>query len=220
MKKNIAMVLAGGIGSRFGGDKPKQYYLINGKEMIFYSLDAFKAAETIDDIVLVLNEDEYMLDREIGKYKVHTILGGQTRNHSFANALKYIAETFPDCEKIIENNAACPMITPNIIDDYIRLLDDYDYVHTTFKITDALGSFKYKEVNREDFYLIQSPDAYRFKEIYNHFNPDSVITHPAQHLPETAKGFNYFDFGPNFKVTYPEDIEMVELLLKRRMNSL
>ena len=45
MGKAIGIVLAGGIGSRFKGNKPKQYYLINGKEMIWYSIEAFKNAK-------------------------------------------------------------------------------------------------------------------------------------------------------------------------------
>ncbi|MBQ8794564.1 MAG: NTP transferase domain-containing protein, partial [Clostridia bacterium] len=42
---NIGIILAGGIGSRFGADKPKQYCKILGKEMILYSIDAFKNAK-------------------------------------------------------------------------------------------------------------------------------------------------------------------------------
>ena len=43
--KNIGIVLAGGIGRRFGGDKPKQYFEICGKEMIAYSIELFRAAK-------------------------------------------------------------------------------------------------------------------------------------------------------------------------------
>ena len=43
--------LAGGIGSRFGADRPKQYCTVFGKEMIWYSIDAFRKAETIDDFI-------------------------------------------------------------------------------------------------------------------------------------------------------------------------
>ena len=49
---------------------------------------------------------------------------------------------------------------PETIDEYIRKLDEYDWVQTTIKITDALGSYKDRTVDRNDFFLIQAPDAY------------------------------------------------------------
>lgn len=214
-KTAIGIILAGGIGSRFKGDKPKQYYLINGREMISYSIEAFRNAESLDDFVVVLDDAEFEKGSIAEKYGVKTVRGGKTRNHSLKNAMDWIQEHYPNCEKIIENNAACPMIVPKVINDIIGLLDDYDYVQCTYKITDALGSYRERLVDREDFFLIQSPDAYRFQELMACFNPDNPIGHPAVQLPDDAKGYNYFDFIPNFKVTYPEDIEIVELLMKR-----
>lgn len=216
MGKAIGIILAGGIGSRFGGDKPKQYYLINGKEMIWYSIEAFRNANEIDDFIVVVDSEEYQRGKIRDTYGVKTILGGKTRNHSFKNALDYIKANYPDCEKIIENNAACPLTTAEIIDKYIKLLDDYSYVQTTFRITDALGSYKERVVDREDYFLIQAPDAYRFKEIYECFDASNPNGHPAVQLPKEATGYNYFDYGVNFKVTYPEDIQIVEMLINRR----
>lgn len=213
--KNIGIILAGGIGSRFKGDKPKQYYQINGKEMISYVINAFKDAETIDDFIVVLDESEFNSGRIAADYGVKTVMGGKTRNHSLKNALDYIKENHPDCEKVIENNAACPMITPKVINDIINLLDDNDYVQCTYKITDALGSYKERVVDREDYFLIQSPDAYRFPLLYSCFDADNPNGHPAVQLPLDAKGYNYFDFQPNIKVTYPEDLRIVELVMNR-----
>lgn len=216
MRKSIGIVLAGGIGSRFKGNKPKQYYLINGKEMIWYSIEAFKNAKNIDDFIVVVDEEEYKAGRIADEYGVKTVLGGNSRNQSFKNALDYIFKNYPDCQKIIENNAACPLTTSSIVDEYINILDEFDYVQTTFKITDALGAVNGDPVDREDYFLIQAPDAYRFKLLYDSFNPDHPNGHPAVQLPKSAKGYNYFDYGVNFKVTYPDDIQIVEMLINRR----
>lgn len=213
MGKAIGIVLAGGIGQRFGGDKPKQYYLIKGKEMIAYSIEMFRACKEIDDFVVVLNPEEFENRRIAREYGVRTVCGGKTRNHSFKNALEYVATNFPDCEKIIENNAACPLTKPETIDSYIKLLDDYDYVQTTLKITDALGSYTNRTVDREDYFLIQAPDAYRFKELRACFNPDHPNGHPAVQLPAEAKGYNAFNEGRVFKVTHPDDIKVIEVLM-------
>lgn len=211
----IGIILAGGIGSRFKGDKPKQYYLINGKEMIWYTIHAFQNAEFIDDFIVVLDKEEYDSGRIQQQYGVKTVLGGATRNYSLKNALDYIHANYPDCKKVIENNAACPMITPQVIDNILKLLDENDFVQCTYKITDALGSYKERLVDREDYFLIQSPDAYRFPLLYHSFDPENPIGHPAVQLPQDAKGYNYFDFQPNYKVTYPEDIKIIEMLFNQ-----
>jgi len=95
-------------------------------------------------------------------------------------------------------------------------LDDYDFVNTAYKITDALGSYKDRIANREDFYLIQAPDAYRFPLLYQHFDENSELCHPAHQLPMSTREYRYFGYDDNFKVTYPQDIEMVEMLMRRR----
>ncbi len=216
MAKNIGIVLAGGIGHRFGGDKPKQYFPILGKEMIAYSIELFRAAKTIDDFVVVLNREEFEDGRIARQYGVKTIVGGATRNHSFKAALDWIAVNHPDCEKIIENNAACPLTRPEHVDEMIGLLDDFDWVQTTLHLTDALGSVNDRMVNRDDYFLIQAPDAYRFREILDCFDPAHPCGHPAVQLPPNARGRNVFRDGEVFKVTHPDDIEIAELMLKRR----
>lgn len=216
MGKNIGIILAGGIGSRFGADKPKQYCTVFGKEMIWYSIDAFRRAETIDDFIVIVDKTEMEKGRIASEYGVKTVEGGSSRNGSFKNALDYIAKNYPDCERIIENNAACPMITPELIDEFINLLDDYDFVNTAYKITDALGSYKDRIADREEFYLIQAPDAYRFPLLYKHFDENSPLCHPAHQLPLDTKEYRYFGYTDNYKVTYPEDIKIVEMLMERR----
>lgn len=216
MGKAIGIILAGGIGSRFKADTPKQYQLIHGKEMIYYSIKAFRNAKNINDFVVVVDQEEYEAGRIAKEYNVQTVLGGKTRNASLKNALDYIKNKYPDCDKVVENNAACPLTTTEVLEKYIDLLDEYDYVQTTFKITDALGSYKSKNVDREDYFLIQAPNAYRFQMLYDHFDAEHPNGHPVVQLPDEARGYNYFDFGVNFKVTYPEDIQIVEALMDRK----
>lgn len=213
MGESIGIVLAGGIGQRFGGDQPKQYYKIKGKEMIAYSIELFRRCKTIDDFVVVLNPEEFANGRIAREYGVRTVQGGKTRNWSFKNALDYIAREWPECEKVIENNAACPLTKPETIDEYIAKLDEYDWVQTTIKITDALGSYTDRTVDREDYFLIQAPDAYRFKLLYSCFDADHPNGHPAVQLPDSAKGFNAFYGGRVIKVTHPDDIRILEAMM-------
>ena len=213
MEKSIGIVLAGGIGTRFGGELPKQYCQIRGKEMIAYSIELFREARAIDDFIVVLNPEEFENGRIARQYGVRTVCGGKTRNYSFKNALEYIAREFPDCEKIVENNAACPLTKPQTIDSYIRLLDEYSYVQTAFRITDALGSYVSRVVDREDYFLIQSPNAYRFREIRACFNPEHPNGHPVVQFPKEVKGYNAFTTETVLKVTRPNDIKITEVLM-------
>lgn len=216
MKKNIGFILAGGIGSRFSADKPKQYHLIFGKEIISYSINAFKKAKLLDDFFVVLDAKEFNEKRIEEEYSIKTIIGGNTRNESFKNALEYIKQNYPDCEKIIENEAARPMVTADVVDKYLTLLDEYDFVNTTAKISDSLGCYDVSYIDREKYYLIQAPDAYRFKQLYECFDEKSPLSHPAHQLPKGVKECRYFDFGNNYKITFPWDIKIVEMMMKQR----
>lgn len=91
------------------------------------------------------------------------------------------------------------MITPTLIDTFMDKLDDYDYVNTTYKITDALGACDGRIVDREDFFLIQAPDAYRSPLLYKYFDPNSKYCHPAHQLPRESREYRYFDYTDNFK---------------------
>lgn len=52
-KRNVAVVLAGGKGSRMGTDIPKQFFEINGKTVLEYSVEAFDSNPSIDEVVIV-----------------------------------------------------------------------------------------------------------------------------------------------------------------------
>ena len=80
----------------------------------------------------------------------------------------------------------------------------------------ALGSVNDRMVNRDDYFLIQAPDAYRFREILACFDPAHTCGHPAVQLPPSARGRNVFRDGEVFKVTHPSDVEIAELMLRRR----
>ena len=167
---SIGIILAGGIGSRFGADKPKQYCKIFDKEMIWYSIDAFRQAKSIDDFIVIVDANEMQSGRLAKDYGVTLVQGGSTRNESFKNALDYINKTFPDCEKIIENNAACPMITPELIDEFMSLLDEYDYVNTAYKIHEI--EYLLKQSDTHTLVMIEYCKDINYKEIIEELCPE------------------------------------------------
>ena len=207
---NIGIILAGGIGSRFGSEVPKQYQLINGREVISYVIDAFKKSSLTNEIIIVASE-EYV-DRLYNKYGITTIKGGSVRNETVFNAICFVKEHYGEDSKIIFADSARPMLTAEYIDEVYNLLDRYDSVITVAKITDSLFELGNALVNRENYRLIQTPEAFRIS-VLEGFNKESASTA----ILEQCKSNNicFCDkLKNNFKITYPQDLVVAIALLE------
>ena len=208
----IVCILAGGIGNRFRSAVPKQYHLLNARPVIEYVIEA-SVKSSADEVMIVANKD-YRYNLE-SKYGVLTIEGGKKRNHSIFNAITYIRDTM-QCEKLIIIDAVCPLINAEILNLYFDYLDEYDAVFTTSDITTSIGKYDGSIVNCSDFFLIQSPDAYRFDMLSSCFNASSDTTTPLYQLRENAKVKFYYEFKDYIKIVYPHDIAIAGALLNER----
>ena len=211
--KNVIMITAGGVGRRFGANVPKQFLLLNGKPVIEYVIDACKASKLADEIVVV--SDSQYHDELTLKYQVDVEISGSELNITKRNGLNYIKRN-SSCEKLVVVEAVRPTITPEIIDKTFELLDENDAVACARKITDSLGSYEQWIVNRENYYTLNPPEGFRFDLLERNFSADSPYTESIQQLPEAARVYLNFD-APYFeKITYPGDLERIELLIRGR----
>lgn len=217
--KNIGVILAGGKGERAGGSTPKQYMLLDGKEVIAYSVEAFRGSENTDVFFIVANDFEATKRKLSEKYGVQCVDAGGSRNESIFNALIYIKKQFSDCENILIQESARPFVTAKIVDTYFELLDKYDAVITAQHISDSLGQNGQHVTDRNNYYLIQAPEAFKFGLILRHFSKDSPLTATVQQLPFDIKIKKYFNFKTNLKITYPGDIKVAEQMLKLTINN-
>lgn len=217
---NVVVILASGVGSRFGSNVPKQFHKINGKMVIEYVVDAIFEAKTVDKILIVTNieANKSYLTNLAADDRVDFVNGGETRNYSLVNALQYINDNY-DCDKVIVCDAVRPMITGELMDKYFAFLDDNAAVVTAQAITDSLGCYDIQKVYRDRYYLMQSPEGFDFKLLYDNFDPESKLTEVTQQLPENSKIKLYFDFNNNFKLTYPADLKYLEALINARDNN-
>ncbi len=211
--KNIGIILSGGIGSRFNSTIPKQYLNLNDKEIISYSIEAFRKSNKIDDFIVVVDQSEYLSKNIENKYGVKCIVGGISRNWSLYNAINYIKERYQCCENIFIHEAARPFILSKIIDLYLSFLLEYDAVITTKHITDSLGKEGEQFIDRSKYYLIQAPEAFKFNLLTKYFSKDSSITATVQQLPFDIKIKKYYEFYNNYKITYPEDLIIAEQIM-------
>jgi len=212
--ENIGVVLAGGIGARLSSTQKKQYLELNGKECIAYVIEAFQQAEKCDEVVVVENEEQYLEGYVHNKYGVHTCCGGNTRNQSIYNGLKYIDEHFPNCKKVVLHDGARPFIRPDIVDDYMDMLDEYECMANSLDITDGIGKRMNTEAIREEYYISQTPEGFRFRPFFEAFDPEAPIIALTHHLPPDAKMGHYKKFPYNLKLTFKEDLFVAEALLK------
>lgn len=124
MKRNIAVVLAGGSGKRMGTNVPKQYLEIRGRMVIEYAIDAFDKNENIDEVAVVVSADNVETMQEIASqnhwHKLTNILvGGKERYDSSLSAINAYKDV--DCN-IIFHDAARPLVTQKIINDVVEKL--------------------------------------------------------------------------------------------------
>lgn len=211
---NILVILAGGIGKRYTANEPKQYTQIKGKELIKYSIEEMLLSANTDRIIVVLNNDPQKILSLSEKYDIDVIVGGKERAYSFQNAIDHIFHEYSSCRKVIFHEAARPLVRHEIIDKYFELLDEYDYVESCEKINDSLGSYIIHAPRREDYYLIQAPEAYRFSVLTQYYNCDSDIYFAANQFPSFIKGYQFFDIPYNIKLTTPQDKALIEYLLE------
>lgn len=206
---NIVLIMSAGVGSRFGADKPKQYCLLKDRPVIEYAFDACRHASSVDAIVVVAAQNyvEYIHEN----YGFPTTCGGENRTQSLANGLKYVSEHY-NCEKVIVANAVCPLMTKEQINRYFALLDEYDYVLTAWKVTSTLARYDGKLVDRNDYFHVMEPEAYRFNLLYENYKADYPVPYIFHQLPQDARGYYCFDYPYTMKITYPVDMKIAELL--------
>ena len=165
--KNIALILASGTGERFGLNIPKQFFKLNGKTILEYSIEAFEKHDLIDEIVLVTNPNFRDLTQEIldkNKYKKITKLlnGGKTRVESSYIGTKDIE----DGANVLIHDAVRPFVDKDIIDRNIESLNTYNAVGTAINSSDTIveideNGFIIQIPNRSFLKRIQTPQSFK-----------------------------------------------------------
>lgn len=233
-KRCTAIVLAGGQGTRMGTKIQKQYLLIEGRPVLFYSLYVFEKSDIIDDVILVTGagQTDYVRREFVEKYsfsKVTRIIeGGKERYHSVWEGLKAVRSEHREDESFIFiHDSARPFLTEEIIR---RAYDDVKKYHAcvvgvpskdTVKIVDE-NTFAKETPDRKFVWIIQTPqvfDASIIVEAYSkmmsretiHATDDAMAVENELHLPVHMTEGSY----ENIKITTPEDLDIAKVFVKR-----
>ena len=209
---NISVILSGGVGARFCPKTPKQYHQVNGKQIISYVVEALHKCQDSHKTVIVAAEEDCKRLKE--DYGLDVACSGATHNHSVKNALDYIKARYPECKKVLFADSCRPFITPCQAKELYDLLDGYDAVFTAKHITDSLGNEDEIFVERSPYFLIQKPEGFVFDTLFENFEAGSRATAIVQQMPKGAKIKKYYTADLNLKITYPQDLQLAEALIK------
>ena len=208
----IAIILAGGSGSRFGDEIPKQFIILHGRRILDYSIKTFESHSEINEIIIVTSQNWLgQIQSEYPNYKV--IEGGNTRRDSSYNGLLACPE---NTDQVLIHDAARPFIDHTIINNCMNALKTEDAVDTVIPATDTIVEVKNKLImdmpNRDYMFQGQTPQAFKFNIIKKAHNEISGETTDDIRLTKqlgidcfTVPGSEY-----NFKITTQQDIYLAE----------
>lgn len=172
--KNIAIILAGGTGSRVGGETPKQFLpLADGRTILEHSVDAFEQAVPIHEIVIVMHPDwlkeaEDIVARNQWSKVTQIISGGCERWESSWNAISlFLKDDKKDPDTFYWfHDAARPFVSQDILRRVAEALKSHLAVTVAVPVTDTLYQVKNGKVaairNRKEFMRAQTPQAFHY----------------------------------------------------------
>lgn len=207
---NIGVILAAGVSERFQSKVHKQYLKLNGKEVIFYTINGMKESGCFDEIIAVVDEDEYNSGYISNKYNIVCVKGGDKRNKSIKAAIDFIESNYKEVEKVVFHDCSRPFVRKETYREFIGLLDEHSAVVMSSDINDTLSTNEGVFVNRREYCLIQTPEAFYYDDIRNWFSPSRECTAIVNQMPDKSDILLYKPNSFNIKITYPEDLFLAE----------
>ena len=201
---NIAVILAGGIGARVGGNTPKQLLpLADGRSVLEHAVSAFEQSPCIDEVCIVMHPDyimhaEQMLLANAWQKVRHIIPGGKERWESSVNAIRLLGdrrEAIGDEVNLLLHDAARPFVSQGIIARVCEALKEHEAVTVAIPSTDTVYEMVDGKVaripQRSTIMRAQTPQAFRLELITEAYTKalgvDSLSAEAcaACHLPAT-----------------------------------
>lgn len=225
--KKYAVIVAGGTGSRMGGELPKQFQLIDGKPVLYYTINAFLQAYEDVQVILVLPEIHLQLGQEIvdaffDHRRIVLTAGGLTRFHSVQKGLEQVRE---ESVVFVHDGVRC-LVTPAFIQ---RCCDEALHLGAVIPVVDCKDSLRLvtdtgsEMLDRSKVKLVQTPQTFHSKILLPAFNIDYKERFTDEAAVVEAFGLSVHLIEgeeENIKITYPADlITAASILQVRKTNS-
>ncbi len=236
---NIAIILAGGTGSRFGGEEPKQFALVGDKTVLEHSVEAFACVDAVDEICIVSHPNWIGRVRDMFEKRglaTKVIAGGEERFMSSLNAIMAYID-YPDDTNLIFHDAARPCVSGEVINSVIKALHVYEAVGVGVPATDTLWEVAVtsdsmerspaepyallRVPERRRYWMAQTPQAFRLPVVrdayqrglqYPMFRPTDDCGVVSRYMPEKKIHLVRGDAN-NIKITTQHDLDTARSVL-------
>lgn len=234
----VAVILAGGTGTRFDGHKPKQFIKVFDKPILAYTVEKFQNNNSIDNIVLVYNHD-YLKDTKdvVSKNNFSKVIRyvecGSTYYSSIKNALFEIEDILEDDDIVLFHGACAPLISSEIIEDVIKKAKLHNASASALANSSGVWERTNEEYSKKSIYRSkiihpQFPYAYKYgfilnvykKYFFEHNNQRKEGKQKDEHIVFNADFPVYFAKSSklNFKIDTKEDLELFKAYLLFKKN--
>ena len=171
---NTALVIAGGVGSRMGAGVPKQFVDVDGKPVLFHTLEAFEKHPMVDSILLVCiygwQDAVEAYRKRFGIEKLKRIVtGGASAQESIRNGVFALEGTCAADDIVIIHDGIRPLVEPEVLTDVIVTARRYGtgvtslpYNEQIFVVAEDDPATSVKYIPRETLRRVATPQAYRF----------------------------------------------------------
>ena len=224
--KTLAIIVAGGSGTRFGAQLPKQFLELKGRPILMHTIEAFgHCGDYSFDIVVTLPADQMDLWQQLchryGFDVPHRVVpGGETRWHSVKNALDSIVD-INDVDIIAVHDGVRPLVTAELIGRTIETARCDGAAIPVVTLNDSVrqvkGEISYA-LDRSTLRAVQTPQAFDARLLHDAyslpyqptFTDDASVVECAGHLVTLVEGDPH-----NLKITRPMDLALAEYLLNQ-----
>jgi 2-C-methyl-D-erythritol 4-phosphate cytidylyltransferase len=229
------VIAAAGSGQRLGAGGPKAFLPLAGRAMVEWSIEAFRAAPSVDSIVIACPPGHV---HDLGGHDLDVVDGGATRAESVSNALEAV-----DAELVAIHDAARPLVTPELIEEVVATLVADPEAAAAIAATPVADTIKQatsgtkrgfsmsgtenprfvieSTLERERLWAAQTPQVFRVAALREALAADpkrlAEATDEAM-MVEAVGGRVLIHPSPpeNLKVTTPLDLKLAEVLLAER----
>ena len=223
--------MAGGEGSRAGGELPKQFQRLLGIPVLWWSVMAFHRENPDTEITIVMHPgffDEYdimlsELPADLRDIRVRLVAGGRSRGHSVSNGLMGLPD---DKDALVAvHDAARPLVTEPLIREGWNRASESGAAVPVVKVTDSLRELEgegSRQVDRSRFRAVQTPQIFRcdlLKRAYR-LEDRPEFTDDASRVEALGEKITLIEGDyANIKITNPIDFKIAEVLLQKRETS-
>jgi len=222
--KVVVLIPAAGSGLRFAnGLLPKQYTQIGNKTILMHTLEVFVKLEEISQIVIVANAADSQIDsysQLSAKIQIQKV-GGNTRGISVFNGLNTL-NCAADDWVLVHDAARCCIQRSQVLQLLNQLKHDAVggilAIPATDTLKEVVDGVILRTLDRNAIYLAQTPQMFRYKVLKTALNQTNLVTLTDEASAVEQLGLEVklvMGNRTNIKVTYPDDLEWAELILKR-----